>query len=264
MNRILITVGPFKIYWYSITMLLAVLTGISLSIKESKKVGMESYISDLITSLIIFGILGARLYYVVFNFDAYKNDLLSIFKIWEGGIAIYGAILGGLTVIIYRSIKDKQNILKTTDIFMPGLILAQSIGRWGNFFNGEAHGKIVTLTYLEKLHLPKFIIDGMYINGAYYEPTFLYESMWCLLGFFLLIIIRKITNRKTGLMTYIYCIWYGLGRIFIDGLRTDSLYLEDIRISQLVSLIIIIFGIFGIIITYIKTYKLKKRKRELI
>ena len=263
MNRILITVGPFKIYWYSITMLLAVLTGISLSIKESKKVGMESYISDLITSLIIFGILGARLYYVVFNFDAYKNDLLSILKIWEGGIAIYGAILGGLTVIIYRSIKDKQNILKTTDIFMPGLILAQSI-RWGNFFNGEAHGKIVTLTYLEKLHLPKFIIDGMYINGAYYEPTFLYESMWCLLGFFLLIIIRKITNRKTGLMTYIYCIWYGLGRIFIEGLRTDSLYLGDIRISQLVSLIIIIFGIFGIIITYIKTYKLKKRKRELI
>lgn len=262
MNRILITIGPVSIYWYSITMLLAVLTGMYLSIKESKKVGMESYISDLFVSLIVFGIIGARLYYVIFNFDAYKNDLLSIFKIWEGGIAIYGAIIGGLIVIISQAKKRKENILKTTDIFMPGLIIAQAIGRWGNFFNGEAHGKMVTLEYLKNCHIPDFIIEGMKINEIYYEPTFLYESIWCLIGFIILIIIRKFSKRKTGLVTYTYCIWYGLGRYFIEGLRTDSLYLGTVRISQMVSIIIIIFGIIGIIITFIKENKRRSKENK--
>jgi len=255
MNRISFELGPITIYWYSVTMLLAVLTGIYLAIKESKKQSMYPFISDLVTYIIIFGIIGARLYYVIFNFDNYKYDLLSIFKIWEGGIAIYGAIIGGFLAIVYLARKRKQSIIKTTDIIVPGLILAQSIGRWGNFFNGEAHGTEVTLEFLQNLHLPNYIIEGMHIDGTYYHPTFLYESIWCLIGFIILIIIRKLTKRKDGIMTYSYFIWYGIGRLFIEGLRTDSLYLGDFRISQLVSIFLIITGIIGIIISILKGKK---------
>ena len=147
------------------------------------------------------------------NFDNYKYDILSIFKIWEGGIAIYGAIIGGFLAIVYLARKREQSIIKTTDIIVPGLILAQSIGRWGNFFNGEAHGEEVSLEFLQKIHLPSFIIEGMHIDGTYYHPTFLYESIWCLLGFIILIIIRKLTKRKDGIMTCSYFIWYGIGRL---------------------------------------------------
>ena len=252
MDRILFSFGPITIYWYSVTMLLSVLTGIYLSLKESKKQEMYSFVSDLITYIIIFGIIGARLYYVIFNFDTYKYDLLSIFKIWEGGIAIYGAIIGGFLAIVYLAKKQKQSIIRTTDIIVPGLILAQAIGRWGNFFNSEAHGTAVSLEFLKSLHLPKFIIDGMNINGLYYHPTFLYESIWCLLGFIVLLLIRKIIKRKDGIVTYSYFIWYGIGRTLIEGLRTDSLYLGEFRISQIISIILIITGIIGIIINYIK------------
>lgn len=256
MDRVLFSIGPITIYWYSITMLLAVLTGIYLSLRESKNLKMYQFISDLITYIIVFGIIGARLYYVIFNFDSYKNNLLSIFEIWEGGIAIYGAIIGGFLAIVYLAIKRKQSIIKTTDIIVPGLILAQAIGRWGNFFNSEAYGTEVTIEFLQNLHLPNFIIEGMYINGTYYHPTFLYESIWCILGFLVLIIIRKLTKRKTGIMTFSYFIWYGMGRFFIEGLRTDSLYLGTFRISQIVSIILIISGIIGIFI-----YIMKGRKK---
>ena len=260
MDRILFSLGPITIYWYSVTMLLAVLTGIYLSLKESKKQGMYSFVSDLITYVIIFGIIGARLYYVVFNFDTYKYDLLSIFKIWEGGIAIYGAIIGGFIAIIYLARKRNQSIVKTTDIIAPGLILAQAIGRWGNFFNSEAHGGVVTYDFLKSLHLPNFIIEGMHINGVYYHPTFLYESIWCILGFIILIVIRKLTKRKQGIVTCSYFIWYGLGRFIIEGLRTDSLYLGKFRISQIVSIVIIIIGIIGMILSNIKEKSEKKGK----
>lgn len=255
MNRILFEIGPITIYWYSVTMLLAVLTGIYLATKESKKQSMYSFISDLVTYIIIFGIIGARLYYVIFNFDNYKYDLLSIFEIWEGGIAIYGAIIGGFIAIVYLARKRGKSIIKTTDIIVPGLLLAQSIGRWGNFFNQEAHGTEVSLEFLNNIHLPNFIIEGMHIEGTYYHPTFLYESIWCLLGFVILITIRKLTKRKDGIMTFSYFIWYGIGRLFIEGLRTDSLYLGDFRISQLVSIILIITGILGIIISILKGKK---------
>ena len=258
MNRVFISIGPITIYWYSITMLLAILTAMYIINKETKKMKLDKYFENLFFYLIIFGIIGARIYYVIFSFDNYKNDLLSIFKIWEGGIAIYGAILAGLLVIIYQAKKHNQSIIKTTDIIVPGLIIAQAIGRWGNFFNGEAHGTEVTLSYLQNLHLPKFIIDGMYINGTYYHPTFLYESLWCMLGFIILLIIRKITNRQKGIVTFSYFIWYGIGRFLIEGLRTDSLYLGSIRISQIVSIILIIVGIIGIIINISKRKEVSK------
>ena len=139
-------------------------------------------------------------------------------------------------------------VLLATDCIVPTILVAQAIGRWGNFFNQEAHGGIVTLEFLKKIHIPNFIIKGMYINGNYYHPTFFYESLWCLLGFILLVIIRRLLkNSKDGTLTFIYLIWYGIGRFFIEGLRTDSLYLGIFRISQIVSIVIIIIGIIGLI-----------------
>ena len=258
MNRVLLELGPVKIYYYSLTMLLAILTAIFISIKRSKKAAMSSTIEDLIFATILSGIIGARLYYVIFNFSQYKNDLLSIFKIWEGGIAIYGGIIGGLLAIIYKCKKNQIDILKVTDIIVPGLILAQAIGRWGNFFNQEAYGKEVSVEFLEQIHIPNFIIKGMYIDGIYHHPTFLYESIWCILGFLIIMVITKIIKDKKGLATYTYLIWYGIGRYLIEGLRTDSLYLKSIKISQLVSLIIITIGIIEIIILFIKKEKNKE------
>ena len=234
---------------------------------------MESYISDLITSLIIFGILGARLYYVVFNFDAYKNDLLSILKIWEGGIAIYGAILGGLTVIIYRSIKDKQNILKTTDIFMPGLILAQSIGRWGNFFNREAFGEYTNGLFAMKLPTdavrPSDITDLMrrhmqYKNGTSYiqvHPTFLYESLWCLMVLFIMLLYRR-HKKFDGEVFLVYLFGYGLGRVWIEGLRTDQLLFPgtSIPVSQVLAGALVIVSASLIIFWHIRQKRMENEQ----
>ena len=258
MNRVFLNIGPITIYWYSLTMMTAVLIGIFLAIREAKKVGLKSYLEDLLFYIVLFGITGARLYYIIFQFDSYRDDLLSIFKIWEGGLAIYGAVIAGFLTIVWYAKKHDESIIATTDIVVPSLILGQAIGRWGNFFNSEAHGGIVTRTFLENLHIPKFIIDGMYINGNYYHPTFLYESLWCLIGFVLLLIIRKITKRKKGIVTYSYFIWYGIGRMMIEGLRTDSLYIGDIRVSQLVSIVLVVVGIIGILVSMIKRKEVRK------
>ena len=259
MNRVLFSIGPITIYYYSVIILISVLTGTYLATRESKKHNMYDFISDLIMSVIIFGIIGARIYYVIFNFEYYSSNLLDIFKIWEGGIAIYGAIIGGIIAIIYQAKRRNQSIIKTTDIIAPGLLLSQSIGRWGNFFNGEAHGTEVTLEFLKSLNLPNFIIEGMKINNVYYHPTFLYESIWCLIGFIIILLIRKLTKRKTGIMTCSYFIWYGIGRFLIEGLRTDSLYLGIFRISQIISIMLITIGIVGIIFAYTKGNKNERK-----
>lgn len=255
MNKIFISIGPFNIYYYSLTMLAAVLLALYITFKEAKRRGIYNYVSDLSFYVLISGIIGARLYYVIFNFKLYQNNLLDVFKIWEGGIAIYGAVIGGLIAIIYSCIKENKNILEITDIIAPGLIIAQAIGRWGNFFNKEAHGGVVSLEFLQKLHIPNFIIEGMNINGLYYHPTFLYESVWCLIGFILLLYARKNNKDKLGVTTYLYFIYYGIGRFLIESLRTDSLYFFNYKISQIVSIILVILGIIGLL-----NIKIRRRK----
>ena len=250
MDRILISIGPINIYWYSFLIFLSILIGLLIIKKEVNKTKLDKdFIFDLIFYLIPVCIIGARIYYVIFNFTLFKNNLIDIFKIWEGGLAIYGAVISGILFIIYYCKKKKTSTLLTLDILAPCLILGQAIGRWGNFFNSEAHGGITTLEYLQNLHLPKFIINGMYINGNYYIPTFLYESLWCMVGFVILIILRnKIKYKKEGIIVCSYFIFYSIGRFFIEGLRTDSLYLFNIRISQLISIILFLIGIVGIIL----------------
>lgn len=250
MDRILISLGPITIYWYSFLIFLSILLGLLIIKKEVSKTSLDKdFIFDLIFYLIPICIIGARLYYVIFNFSVFKDNLLDIFKIWEGGLAIYGVVISGILFIIYYCKKKKQSILLTLDILAPCLILGQAIGRWGNFFNSEAHGALTSLEYLQKIHIPKFIIDGMYINGNYYIPTFLYESIWCIIGFIVLLIIKnKIKYKKEGIIICSYFIFYSIGRFFIEGLRTDSLYFFNIRVSQLVSIILLLIGIIGLIL----------------
>ena len=190
MNPILIQIGPVSIYWYSITMLLAILVGSYVFFKEARKKGYdEEFLTNLIFYGAIFGIIGARIYYVIFNLDYYLQNPLEIIAIWNGGLAIHGGIIGGAIWFIYYSKKHKKNYLKIFDLVAPGLILAQAIGRWCNLFNGEAHGPVMAKETLEKMPIPDFIVEGMKIGENYYHPTFLYESIWNLLGFIVLIVL---------------------------------------------------------------------------
>lgn len=257
MDRVFFKLGPITIYWYAVLIVIAICIGVYFSTREAKNNGLgKEFITDLIFYTIPISILGARIYYVIFNFSVFKDNIIDIFKIWEGGLAIYGAVISGIIFIIYYCKKKNKDILLTLDTMVPYLILGQAIGRWGNFINKEAHGSITTLSHLKELHIPNFIIEGMYINGHYYIPTFLYESLWCLLGFIILLIIRKKNKYKdNGILIYSYLIWYGIGRFFIEGLRTDSLYLGVFRISQIVSIILILIGIIGIIIKWRKKWK---------
>ena len=248
MDSILFDLGIFKIRWYSFFILLGIVVATILIMKEAKKKNISSeFIINLIFYGIIIGILGARIYYVLFNLSYYLNYPQEIFMIWNGGLAIHGGIIATLIFVIFYSKKHKVSTLLLTDIIVVGLIIAQAIGRWGNFFNGEAYGRIVSKTFLENLHLPNFIINGMYIEGAFREPTFLYESILCLIGFIILIIIRKKVKVRVGQLTGIYLIWYGTARFIIETFRSDSLMLGSLKMAQCISLIAVITGIYLII-----------------
>lgn len=246
MERVFIQLGPFTIYWYSMFILVGVLLGYNLIISYCKKINYQTTnIIDMLFYLFIWAIIGARVYYVIFNFSMFKDDILSIFQIWRGGLAIYGAIIAGIIYIAYYSFKHKLNFIRILDIFSLSLLLGQAIGRWGNFFNSEAYGGITTYEALKNLMIPEFIIRGMYIDGAYRQPTFLYESLWCLVGVLILVRIRKRYSNVVGKQVFFYLVWYGIGRFVIEGLRSDSLYIGNLRVSQIVSILMVIIGIIG-------------------
>ena len=249
MNPVMLTFGQLEIKWYSVFILIGVIIGISMILKEGSRFNIsKDFLFNLSFWTIVFGIIGARLYYVIFNWPSYSNDLMSIFKIWNGGLAIHGGLIAGfITMFIYCK-KYEVNILKITDIVVVPVILAQAIGRWGNFFNSEAHGAVVSLSLLQDLHIPKFVIEGMKIGGLYYHPTFFYESIWCLLGFIVLIIVRRFKYVKRGQLTCIYLMWYSIGRFFIESLRTDSLMLGGFKAAQIISIILFIIGLIILMI----------------
>ena len=259
MNRVAIDLGFIQIYWYSITMLLGIILGDFIAVKEIKRHKMDSLnFQNMLFYAIIFGLLGARIYYVLFNLDYYSMYPCEIFAIWHGGLAIHGAIIAAVITIVIYCKKNNLSILKILDICSLGLIIGQVIGRWGNFFNGEAHGCIVSLSFLESLHLPKFIINGMYIDGNYYHPTFLYESVFNLIGFIILMLLRKNKKLKEGMLLSLYLIWYSVVRFFVEGLRTDSLMLGSLRQAQVISIVMFIVGI----ILFIKSFNGKLYNKE--
>ena len=197
---------------------------------------------------LIFGLIGARLYYVIFDWSYYSVNISEIWKVWNGGLAIHGGIIAGLLTILIYTKKYNLRVTRYLDFIVVGLIIGQSIGRWGNFFNSEAHGLATSLEHLQNLHIPEFIIDGMKINGVYYTPTFLYESIACLIGFIVLCIVRRNKYTKVGTPTALYLIIYGIIRFFIERSRTDSLMFGGFKIAMIVSVVMIIIGVIMLII----------------
>ncbi|PLR83655.1 prolipoprotein diacylglyceryl transferase [Bacillus canaveralius] len=245
LNRVAFELGPITVYWYGIIIGTGLLLGWLLATKESQKLGLNKDIfSDLLLWAIPISIISARIYYVLFKWEYYAENPGEIVAIWEGGIAIHGALIGGAVTAVVFAKKKGISFWKLADIAAPSIILGQAIGRWGNFMNQEAYGTEVARSFLEGLNLPEFIINQMYINGAYHHPTFLYESIWNLSGFVLLIFLRKF-QPKQGELFLSYVIWYSIGRFFIEGLRTDSLMLTDtLRIAQMMSLFLIVTATF--------------------
>ena len=246
MDPVAITLGPLEIRWYAVFILLGLMLGVYLAVKEApRKKILQDDILDFILIAFPLSIIGARIYYVAFSWSDYKDNILSVFAIWNGGIAIYGGLITGAIILYfftqYRFIKT----LDFLDVVVPSVMLAQAIGRWGNFFNQEAYGKAVdSLNYL-----PGFIRDQMYIDGAYRQPTFLFESLWNLLGFVVICILRRRPKLlKQGEITAFYLIWYGCGRLLIEGLRTDSLMFLGVRVSQWLSGILILVGIIMVVL----------------
>lgn len=246
MSSIAFSIGTFDVAWYSIYILVGVILAGTLFLLEAQKYEIDmDFCVNMIFWTVIFGIIGARGYYVLFNLDYYMENPIEIIQIWNGGLAIHGGLLGGLFFMLIYTLKYKVRILKVTDMAVVGVIIAQAIGRWGNFFNQEAHGPRVAREVLENIKIiPEFVIKGMNIGGEYFHPTFYYEFLWCLLGFIVLLLVRKFYKYlKVGQLTGIYLIWYSIGRFFIEGLRTDSLMLGSIKAAQLVSIVLIINGL---------------------
>ncbi|KZD54147.1 prolipoprotein diacylglyceryl transferase [Bacillus paranthracis] len=244
LNRIAIQFGPLTVYWYGIIIGIGILLGLILATREGKKLQVPSNtFTDLVLYALPISILSARIYYVLFEWAYYKDHLNEVFAIWNGGIAIHGGLIGAIVTTIVFTKKRNISFWKLADIAAPSLILGQAIGRWGNFMNQEAHGGPVSRTFLESLRFPDIIINQMYINGSYYHPTFLYESIWNIIGFVILLILRK-GSLKRGELFLSYLIWYSIGRFFVEGLRTDSLMLtSSLRMAQVMSISLIIISL---------------------
>ena len=243
MNPVAFQIGSLAIRWYGVLISTALGLGTYLAYQEAKKQHLDpDHVLNIALLAAPAAIIGARIYYVLFEWAAYKDNFWSIFAIWEGGLAIHGGLIGGVLVGYWYVQRYHLSFWKLADIIAPGIILGQAIGRWGNFFNQEAHGGPVTTEFIS--HFPVFIQKGMNIGGVYYHPTFLYESLWNLLVFCFLLWLRRKKNIPAGTIFLTYFILYSIGRFFIEGLRTDSLMLGPLRVAQVVSIGLIVIAGF--------------------
>lgn len=247
-NPVAFHIGSKEIYWYALIILTGFLLAAAFVLLTCKKRGVEpDNVYDIGLFGLIFGIIGARLYYVLFSLDEF-DSFWDVFKIWNGGLAIYGGIIAAfITVAVYCRVK-KLNTLNVFDVCCPGLFIGQLIGRWGNFVNAEVYGGTTSLPW------------GMSINGADpVHPLFLYESLWNLLGLILLIIFR---DKKTadGQVVCFYVFWYSLGRLFLEGMRNRAYILYAIPNVLAVSQLVACIGIIGAIVCFIIFTKRQKNK----
>lgn len=264
LDPIALRLGPISIYWYAIFIVSGMICVYLLSNKKLKALGLSADDIDMLYMYTIFaGIIGARLWSVAFNIEHYLPNPISIFYFHQGGLAIHGGIiLGSITAFLFLK-KKKIDFLSVADIIMPLVLIAQAIGRWGNFFNQEAYGNAVSQEFLSSF-LPNFIVQQMYINGQYYHPTFLYESVLNIIGFIVIAILVKKINLKKGSSFALYFIWYGIIRYFIEGLRTDSLFVNNTSLALVIFMLTVsIIVLFAMIYLknqadkiYIKDYLL--------
>ncbi len=231
MNPVAFSIFGIDVMWYGVLISSGVLIGVLIALKEAKRTGFkEDNLIDFLLYAIPAGIVGARLYYVIFSWDYYSQNLSQIINIRNGGLAIHGAIIAGILTAGIFCKKRKINVLQLLDLIMPSLILGQAIGRWGNFINQEAHGGPTDLPW------------GIMIDGQKVHPTFLYESIINIIIFIFLIWFRKHKKISHGQIFALYLILYSAGRFFIEGLRTDSLMFMGMRVAQLISIASIFIG----------------------
>jgi phosphatidylglycerol:prolipoprotein diacylglycerol transferase len=257
LNKIVFSIGPIEVRWYGLIITLGIVLACWYTMFRGKR--NEGVISDDVLDIamvtVALGVLGARLYYVLTTLNKYEyKSLIDVIAIWNGGLAIYGGIIGGCLGIVITCLVKKVRWQKLFDMAAPGVMIAQALGRWGNFFNGEAHGYAIGETTRFYFFNTEYILpsgEGTLFHSlrmglshtvggplTYYHPTFLYESLWNVLGFVLINLFYK-RKKFDGQIALMYFAWYGFGRMFIEGLRTDSLYLPGttLRISQLVGLV---------------------------
>ncbi len=232
MNPIAFEVFGIAVRWYGILISSGMIIGTILAIRETKRLGLdENLIIDFILVMIPAAIVGARLYYVIFNWSYYNGDIMQMINVRQGGLAIHGGVIGGVIAgLIYARVKD-IGFWQLADIISPSLILGQAIGRWGNFINQEAHGGPTDLPW------------GIVVDGVKVHPTFLYESFWNF-GIFIFLMKYRKNKKFDGELFYLYLILYSIGRFFIEGMRTDSLMLGPLRVAQVLSLSLIVIFAF--------------------
>lgn len=255
-GAVALQIGGFSIRWYGLLIGIAVILGTVLAQRLAVRRGVNpDLIGDLVIWLVIAAIPAARAYYVAFSWERFQDvDWVAIwgglsvprmFAVWEGGIAIHGAIIGGSIAAVIFSRINKVSVWQLADLAMPSLILGQAIGRWGNFFNSEAFGSPTNLPW--KLLIPPDKRPPEFYAEPFFHPTFLYESVWNLMVFaILLTVFNKFPQAKRGTLVMIYLIAYSLGRVWVEGLRTDSLMLGSLRIAQIISIIAIAVGSLGL------------------
>ena len=258
----LFQLGPFILRWYGLLIAVAVLIGLNLSSWLARQRGLDAnLISDLLPILVLAAVIGARTYYVAFEWDSYQRSWWDVFAIWKGGIAIHGALLGGSLAVILFCRWRRVSFWDVLDVLVPSVVLGQAIGRWGNFFNSEAFGVPTDLPW--KLFIPAANRPGVFKDAEFFHPTFLYESLWNIGIFVLLMVLFRLGRQKTislpsGALSCIYLLSYSLGRIWIEGLRIDPLCLSGqppfcdggLRIAQLMSLSLMAIAGFGLFWLY--------------
>lgn len=257
LNPVLLSFGPFEIRWYGVIITLGIVAAFLYTAFRCKQEGISfDDLLDITIFTVIFGIIGARAYYVLTSLDEY-DSFLEVIAIWKGGIAIYGALIAGAITIFIVCRHKKISFLKMFDATVLGVMLAQSLGRWGNFFNGEAYGREILegspLYFIRMGLLPNI---ESYTQMHYFHPTFLYESLWNLVGFLLIHFLYK-KKKFDGQIFFMYITWYGFGRMFIEGLRTDSLYVGVFRISQVVGFACFVTGA-AVLITRLVSLRRKR------
>ena len=247
-SRVAFSIGEKGIYWYGIIIAVGFILAVLYAMKRSDKFGLtQDNVLDMLLCAVPLAIIGARAYYCIFSWEMYKDDPISVLYIWNGGLAIYGGVIGAVIGLVIITKVRKINTLAMMDVGGLGLLIGQSIGRWGNFMNREAFGGLTD----------SFLRMGLTdVNGQtiYVHPTFLYESLWNALGFLLLHLYSK-KRKYDGQLFTMYIGWYGLGRMFIEGLRTDSLYVgnTNLRVSQLLAVICLLGAV--ILLIYNKIFK---------
>lgn len=257
-----------RIAWYAVLILIGALLAYFISIRNAEKLGYDkSVLEDYFLIMLPTAIIGARIWYVIFEWYRYASNPISALYIWEGGLAIQGGLITAVIFSYFYFRRHGMNLLRVGDCIMPNVLIAQAIGRWGNFMNQEAFGQVCSKESLN--WVPDFIRDRMYIDGHYRQPMFLIESISNIIGWFLItFVFKKHGYKKRGDMIYAYFCWYGMVRFFVEQYRSDPLMFMGFRVSQMMSLIFVLIGILGICGVYNKIFKnywpFKKEKPTIV